>query len=85
MKMRLWYRRWWLTELMALAAGGLTMLALYKGLGWNRGRQIWAVFLTGALVVTAAGEAPLRKARERERAAGAAKMHKLLDRRRQEP
>lgn len=65
MKMRFWYRRWWLTELMALAAGGLAMLALYKGLGWDGGRRIWAVFLTGALVVTAAGEAPLRKMRER--------------------
>ncbi|WKK27306.1 hypothetical protein QZH56_17970 [Streptomyces olivoreticuli] len=81
MKMRVWYQRWWLTKLMALAAGGLAMLALYKGLGWDGGRRIWAVFLTGALVVTAAGEAPLWKVR-RERASPTPVTDGLIRRRR---
>ncbi|MFZ3467498.1 hypothetical protein ACODT3_39915 [Streptomyces sp. 4.24] len=74
MKMRLWYRRRWLTELVALVVGGLVGLVLYKGVGWDGG---WWLFLGVGLVVTVVAELPLRKAR-REREAATAEMQRFI-------
>ncbi|WP_329142675.1 hypothetical protein OIU91_03700 [Streptomyces sp. NBC_01456] len=78
MQMRYWYRRWWLTELMAFGASGLTILALYEGLGWKKDWQILWVFLIAAVVAIVVAEVPHRKVR-RERAEGVGEMHKLLE------
>ncbi|MEV6569446.1 hypothetical protein [Streptomyces kronopolitis] len=78
MKVRYWYRRWWLAELVAFGASGLTILALYEGLGWKKGWQLLWLFLIAAMVAIVVAEVPQRKVR-RERAEGVWEMHKLLE------